>query len=349
MRRLVFRALLVCGGVGVALAAGEGWLRSSHSTLPSLAALEGYRGREPFLARFLDSAQQGFTLEHCDQPPPGGAPVRRDLHGQGSRELTLLVAGDSVAHGWGVSDGAGWADHLADTVARETTAAVELVRTGAPGQGYCNWVAETHGALDSGLEPDLAVLQVFADDIEQRGMVLIDGEVAAVPGFGLPVPARELARRSYLANRLWFAWATHFGKPTPDRIDGLKGRAQFLAAVQDLGARFDQQGTPWTVALVAPAGRHLCDEDPRVETDCRWLEEDGESLARWLDHGGVPWVDLRTVWQSEPSDLLDREIFELERRHRLPVHPGPAGHRALAVGLESWASDAARPALVDVR
>lgn len=348
MKRLAPRLLLSFLGVVASLVGAELWLRASYADLPSLEALRKNRAAHPQLDRFLKTTQRDGQLERCDEPPPGHRPVEVELHGSEGEELVLHVAGDSIAQGWGVGPREGWASVLAGKVAEHAGRRVSLRRTGAPGQGFCSWSAETHGALDTLSPPDLAVLQVFVDDIEVRGMILLDGEVAAVPGFGLSPPLRALTWRSWLANRLWFAWATRLGAEQPERLDSLQGQRLFVESMQQLGERLDLAHAAWTLALVGPAGQHLCETDPRPRADCEWLGEDGERLARWLDDSGLPWIDLREAFAETPSDLLDRELGDLQHRHRLPVHPGPEGHRVLAEALWPWAEEALAGDLVEL-
>ena len=325
----------VVGGVSSAVLLAELVLRLSWPALPSVSAAQGVD--DPLVQDFVKRGMAGPHLPTCDQAPPKVNPGGPREVGEGSGPpLRLLVAGDSVARGWGVGDDDGWAVRLASSLADEERPVV-LRWAGHPGHGLCTWASHAHGSLSRGNAPDLAVLQVFADDIAVRGMIMVNGEVVAQPGFGSHPLVNLATRVSFVANRLWFAWATHRGPVFPERLDTLHGRQVFVRTLGRLGARLDEAGVAWTIVLVGPAGQHLCGQDPRVESDCSWLMADLDRMARWLDDAELPWIDLREVWADTPSDLLDRELGDLEVRGRLPVHPGPEGHAALAGAILPWA------------
>ncbi len=323
------RALLVLGGAAVALGLGELGLRLVHRRLPSLAAVDALDPRDRGeVQRWTEPVPQPAD---CHAPPgthrPAHRPKRARL-GTGPRRRVWAV-GDSLVQGWGVAPGMSWPEQAAARMAETEGVMVELLRLGSPGLGHCGWVADLHHALDTapeGTGPDRVWMQLFADDLERRDMVLVNDRVVALP-------AHPLARRSYLLNRLWFAWKAHQGGAVPDRATDAAGQAAFRRVMRALVDRLDEQGIPATLLLVPPAGIARCAARERPWGDCDWLAADQDLMARLLTAEGIPFVDLRGRWhETDPGTLPDEEQA-WTARGRLPVHPGPAGHAAIATAV----------------
>lgn len=341
------RPLLSLFGLLFGLAVAEVGLRLQSANLPSLAALDN---ADPLdLAEYHHWSDPPATSPGC-HPSPGVAPRRKrskftpDERPRKAGSLDLWVVGDSVVFGFGVGSNEGWAARLGARLASARPHPVQLSRLGGPGSGWCAWLTDLNAALDSGPPPDAAILQVFADDLEDRGVILVGGREAARPGYGAPAWAAPALRHSWLLNQLWFSWVTHLGPDVPLRAEGPVARDRFVTALTQAGARLEEKGVPWTLALVAPAGQPLCNEDQPRGSDCAWMAEDLARLADWLGSSQLPWLDLRQAWQDRPSDLLPAERIAWETRGRLPVHPGPLGHAALAEAAWPWLNAAIPPA-----
>jgi lysophospholipase L1-like esterase len=318
------RLALVAAGVCLAIGLGELGLRLSSPTLPSLAGLEGLDPRDRSeVQRWTDPVPQPADCRAAPGTRRVAHRPKRDRYGEGPRER-LWVVGDSVVQGWGVAPGAAWPQLLAQQRAATLGRQVDLLRLGSPGLGHCGWIADLHHALD-GATPDRVVMQLFGDDLERRELVLVNGQVVAWP-------RHALAQRSFLANRLWFAWASRRAGATPERDTDAAGQARFRRALRGITARLDTAGVPWQLVLVPPAGIERCTE-AAAWSDCDWLRADMALIAELLDAEGIPYVDLRSLWaELDPGTLPDEEHAWTERG-RLPVHPGPPGHAAIAERL----------------
>ncbi len=345
---LLKRLALAAASVAVTFAICEVGLRLSSPALPSLAALEGVdmrdlgdfrRWTEPRVryddqCEMLDPSALKRLPQRVMRVPLEGWSEGQTTISKGSMEPLpaelprLWVAGDSVAQGWGVEPTQTYAFGLAGRWAELQQQDVVLRHLGAPGMSYCGWLGEVHRTLDtSAPRPDQVVLQVFADDLEERGVILVRGQLVADPDHAEPAPLRPLLWHSYLANRLWFAQVGRHGSQTPER----QGEAaRFLSALQGVTERLDGEAVPWTVALVAPAGIERCAESTDAWSDCTWLSQDLERMAAWMDEVGQPYVDLRPVALLKAMDTLPDEEIAWVERGRLPVHPGKRGHALIA-------------------
>lgn len=330
----VARLALALGGVALALGLGEGALRLLHPTLPSLEALEGLDRRE--VGEFLEWSdpalreagcvpEQGRYRLHYRQRSATYAPPG---HPPSAEALDLWVAGDSLVAGWGVGQEQGWPHGLARALASARGARVRLTTVGGGGLGYCEVLADTHHLLARGRPPDALVVQLFADDLEQRNILLLRGRVAARPD-AVRGPLGWLVGRSWLANRVWFAWVSRLGGAEPARSRDDAGAERFRRALTLLAERAETEGFTLLFALVPPAGVGRCG-GPEPWSDCDWLRSDLDWMAGELASGGLDWVDLRQLWQARDPQTLPDEEAAWEARRRLPVHPGVGGHAALA-------------------
>jgi len=314
------RLLLVVGGVAAALLAGEVVVRVQSPSLPSLAPLDGVDPRVwGDVQRWTDPATD---LDHCGHPDaPVRFPPRTEHHGEGLGKQ-LWVVGDSIVHGFGVGPTDAWPQRMAADLSSHLAAPIQLTRLGGPGLGYCGWTSSLrkHRAR---LTPDAVVLQVFADDLERRDLVLVDGRVAAIP-------RHPVLRSSWLVNRLWLAWVSRLGSARPARDADHAGLAQFRSVVGSTLDQLQADGIPTLIVLVPPAGLPRCTDAETGFSDCDWLRTDQDLLATTLDTLGHPWLDLRTAWDNTPPDTLPDEERAWTERGRLPVHPGPEGHKRLA-------------------
>lgn len=332
--RWPLRGALAALGLLLALLPLELLLRWSNPSLPSLAALDGVDPRE--VGEFM----RWTTLQ--DRPPdcraaPGAHRLRYRTRSatygaaDGSEPaLRLWVVGDSLVAGWGLPPGTAWPHGLGRGLAAAAGQAVDLTLVGGAGLGHCDLLLDANLLLDSG-RPDALVFQLFADDLEYRTMVQVRGRVAARPD-AVGGPGGWLAQRSWLANRLWFHWVSRGGGATGARDLDAGGRQRFLAALRGIDARAGQAGATTLFVLVPPAGVARCGDDA-AWSDCDWLLSDLAWMAEALAESGLRWLDLRDIWtRHDPATLADEEQAWTERRH-LPVHPGVAGHDALAAAV----------------
>lgn len=328
-------------GLAAAAAAGtllllEAGLRLAYAELPSLAPLAGVES-----APAGSLAEDEVGRETCRQPPGGEilhSSWSLEIPGQGEA-LHLWAAGDSITMGAGVRQEQTYAADLARRLAESTGRPVHLLDVGIQGAAYCNTVQDLHLYLDRACPgedcPDALVLQLFADDLEQRTMYEVQGQVIAFP-WREPNPLlRPVVSRSYLANLVWSQLRARRGSATPDRGILEADQRRFRGSLRALADRLDALDVAWVITLVPPAGLPWCDDADfaaRV-TDCAWMAQDMDLMAVMLVQEGLPWVDLRSTWHGLPDVTLDEERQELARRGRLPVHPSAAGHAHLGEAL----------------
>ena len=310
-------------GVGLALGLAEAGLRATAAGLPSLAAwyLLDERDRSE-VQSWTDPTPEPADCRDDSDLGHWSAPPRRSTHGSGKASRTLWVAGDSLVHGWGVSSGVSWPEQLADHLVAHDGKTRRLTRWGGPGLGYCGWARDVHRALDNG-RADLVLLQVFADDLEHRRLVRVRGHLLARPD-------HPLLWHSFLANRLWFAWLQWAGD-----ADGLRHRDRatdhrFRRVLRALVDRLDEKAVPWRLLLVAPAGFSRCAAPHDSWGDCDWLSADLARMARLLTDEDLPYTDLRGIEATPDFDTLPDEEQAWTDVGRLPIHPGPRGHAAIA-------------------
>ncbi len=339
---------LALAGLGLGLGGAELALRAAHPTLPSLEALARSDTRE--VGEFMRWSDPARREAGCVP-----APDQQRLHyrqrsatyapagmGPDPSALRLWVAGDSLVAGWGVGPDRAWPHGLARGAAEALGRRVQLTTVGGGGLGYCEILQDLHILLARS-KPDLIVVQVFADDLEQRALLLLEGGVVARPDLA-PGALAWLARRSWLANRVWFAQVSRLGGAEPIRALDDEGRADLERAWDLLEARAREQGAEVLFALVPPAGIERCAAGDPSWSDCDWLSYDQGWLAEALRAGGHRWVDLRGIWAQHDPETLPDEEAAWEARGRLPVHPGLGGHRAIVEATLPAVVEAARAA-----
>ncbi len=316
---------LAVAGFGVLLSFGlaEAGLRAFEPGVPSLAAWFALDERDRSeVQSWTDPTPEPADCRDAADLGHWSAPPRRSHHGPGKASQTLWVAGDSLVHGWGVAQGASWPEQLADQLVAADGRSRKLSRLGGPGLGFCGWVRDVHRALDAG-RADLVLLQVFADDLEHRRLVRVRGHLLARPD-------HPLLWHSFLANRLWFAWLQWAGD-----ADGLRHRdrrtdLRFRRVLRVLVDRLDGLQVPWHLLLVAPAGFSRCAAPHDSWGDCDWLSADLKRMADLLADEDIPFFDLRGIEGSPDFDTLPDEEQAWTDVGRLPIHPGPRGHRRIA-------------------
>ena len=324
-------------GVALTVAAVEGGLRLHSPVLPSLRG-----GVGPFVPaeRPAVVALEPDVVGCVELDANGDAPkawVRRFGAGDepGHR---ILFAGDSVTLGQGVRPSETYAGLIGAAYANAYGVPVEVVNAGVNAAGYCGVIRAVHHH-QAKAEFQKTVVTLFADDLEQRAVLLEGDRVRANPR-AIDGLVAAVASRSHLFNWVWHAAVskavehqTRVGGAPPAHIM-LPGRSvpkQTLDNLHDSIKGLSHVNPVWL--LVPPAGLSLCPTPADPTSECGWMAADMDRIAEVLDAAQADWVDLRTI--HEPSHVLDAERAWWNRDGRLPVHPNAAGHAALAGGARS--------------
>jgi lysophospholipase L1-like esterase len=331
------RSVVFCLAAGVAFGAGELVLRLQDSMLPSM------RGG---LEAFLPSERPAVVALEADLPgcvetdTNGAAPKAWGMRvGEGVGPAhKLLFAGDSVTLGQGVKPAETYAVLLGTAYAETKGVAVEVVNSGVNAAGYCGVIRSVHHhhAHESF---ERTVVTLFADDLEQRAVVLEGDRIRANPRQLSGAVARA-ATWSHLINWFWHLAlsqsvkrVTEAGESPPAHVT-LPGRTVPRETLLNLERSIQGlSGIAPLWLLVPPAGLSLCPERPDPRSECGWMAADLERIAAVLNASGEEWVDLRSIKGS--NYILNIERAWWERDGRLPVHPNQEGHRALAAAAAS--------------
>lgn len=320
----------VCLSACLMVGAIELGLRLHSDELPSMRG--GVRPFSPSERPSVVAMQP--DVPGCVEVDPHGAAPRAWgwMIGEGEPHR-LLFAGDSVTLGQGVRPADTFAVQLGLAYAEANGVAVEVVNAGVNAAGYCGVIRAVHH--HHAKEPFArTVVALFADDLEQRAVVLDGGSLRANPAL-LNGAVASLATRSHAVNWVWHAGLARSvqrqidegGVPPPhvtvpgrsipaETMDNLKASIEGLTKFNPL----------WLV--IPPAGLSHCPETPDPHSECGWLVDDMDRIAGVLASTGSDWVDLRHI--HDAGFTLGVEMAWWRREGRLPVHPNPEGHTALA-------------------
>lgn len=337
MNRTLARVVLVVGGGLLGLLAAESALRLAYPTLPSISAI---RDRDWGVEKTTWQAgpEGGSAAPHTDgclgDDAVDLAQRSQRFGADGAGEpVTLWIAGDSFTEGSGDERGGGYAPRLGRALAERLERPVTYTRFGHSGGNYCTWTAELRWALSQGLAPDLLVVQLFADDLEQHTMLAVGGKLVRFPHTEPDDRVRWAVRRSYLANLLWFSWGIRSGA-TSRRLIHQRSQADFVRTLRELDQALTDAGAGLLVFQVDPTGPDLCPADPVPGSRCAHLVEDGALIAGLARDAGVPYVDLRDLWAPDGGDAWALEVQAFDAGEiDMVVHPGPDGHARLAETL----------------
>jgi hypothetical protein len=214
---------------------------------------------------------------------------------------------------------------------------------GVPGGGYCEVLRALHHELDAA-DPDVVVLQVFADDLEQRAMIILDGAPLVFPASAGSPWVRGLVSHSYAANWAWSRFVAR-QSPGPTRFVSEEGQAGFQSAMKALGERLDDQGTAFFVFLLPPSGVKACNRPGPQEQICGWYAEDLNHMEALLVGVGISPLRLDTLWSNPSVQALPQELRRAETEPAyVPIHPSAAGHTHLAQALAPPVAAALSPA-----
>jgi len=320
----------VCLSGCLMVAAVEVGLRVQSDDLPSMRG-----GIQPFspTERPAVVAMQPDVQGCIEADPHGDAPQAWGwMIGEGEPHK-LLFAGDSVTLGQGVRPAETFAVQMGLAYAATHGVAVEVVNAGMNAAGYCGVIRAVHHhhAKESFAR---TVVALFADDLEQRAVVLEGDALRANPAL-LDGAIASLATHSHAVNWLWHAGLTRSvqrqldeGGALPPHIT-IPGRTIPSETINNLKASIEglaKFNPLWLV--IPPAGLSHCVATPDPRSECAWLVDDMDRIAAVLASTGSDWVDLRTIHGADFT--LNVEMAWWRREGRLPVHPNRQGHKAIA-------------------
>ena len=256
----------------------------------------------------------------------GDGQVQR--YGSGESPQRLWIAGDSLAYGLGVSPEQTLGAHLSQSITVHTGGAVETRQLAVPGAGYCTALQRVAGALVENT-PDTVLLVLSADDLEERLMLSVRGQLVAPPDLASGRLTRYLVQRSWFANLLWFrltAWRE--ASQDQKRFVGEETRDNFRSAMAELNRRVAGSGGKLLAEIVEPPGMPHC-SGSLMQERCEWLKSDMETMDALLDEVGVPHTSIAGVWPKSLEYIVPRE-HSMASRGMLAMHPSAEGHRLLA-------------------
>jgi len=273
----------------------------------------------------------------CRESDTGDKPVAwtRTFGSGVEPPLRVLVAGDSISLGEGVSPEESYAGLVGAELSIRHGRPVEVVNAGVNAAGYCHVIRAVHQHVAAD-DFEYVVIGLFADDLEQRAVTLHDGALRADPGM-VGGAIGTMATRSYVLNWVWFqvlkyavsvqtdggtrpaAHVTRPGRKIPER-----SLQNFSASVRGLN-----QYKPLFL-LIPPVGGPLCPPEPAQGSECSWLFQDMDEMAIRLTDSGARFLDLRGLWADGEDHTQAIEQRWWRENGRLPVHPDAAGHARIA-------------------
>ena len=348
-RRKQLVALVVSTVVGVI--AVEWGLRWVYPYLPSISALQGSDFR---LERLVDLAEdpdltvchevRTFLSHRSRWVGPGAA---SGVHfaelgsvstsgdgtvsrfGSGTVDKHFWIAGDSLAYGLGVEAYQTMGAELSRSMTAQTGGAVDLRNLAVPGAGYCTVAQRVAGALGNNA-PDVVLLVLSADDLEERLMLSVNGQLVAPPDLASGRLTRWLVNRSWFANLLWFratAWIESQSK-SEKRFVGQDTRDGFRHAMATLKERIETRGGTLVAAVVEPPGMPLC-SGSLMQERCDWLKDDMKTMGELLGEAGVTHTTVSGIWSQSLEHIVPRE-HGIASKGMLAMHPSAEGHQRIA-------------------
>ena len=354
VRNARWLAMLVSTVVGVY--AVEFGLRQVYPTLPSIAALQGSDFRLEQLVDLADDpdldlchevrtflshrsrwlspgAASGVHFAALQHVSMDGDGVVRSFGSQGANHpRQLWLAGDSLAYGLGVNPEESFGSHLAGRVTRHTGGQVQLRNLAVPGAGYCTVVQRVAAALQQH-DPDVVLLVLSADDLEERLMLQVNGQLVAPPDLATNRVVRWMVNRSWFANLLWFRLAalSELANGERSRFVGAATKDGFQTAMKVLNQRVSSRGGRLAVAIVEPPGMPLC-RGALSKSRCGWLYEDISTMSALLTEVGIQHQKIEGIWSGSLSDIVPKE-HALAKQGMLAMHPSATGHQIIAEAL----------------
>ncbi len=348
-RRMQILALMVSTVVGAI--AVEWGLRWVYPYLPSISALQGSDFR---LERLVDLAEdpdlsvchevRTFLSHRSRWVGPGAA---SGVHfaelgavstsgdgtvsrfGSGSVDKTFWIAGDSLAYGLGVQAHKTMGAELSRWMTAQTGGAVDMRNLSVPGAGYCTVAQRVAGALVNNA-PDVVLLVLSADDLEERLMLSVNGQLVAPPDLASGRFTRWLVNRSWFANLLWFRVTALMESQASGakRFVGQETQDAFRHAMTTLKERVEGRGGTLVAAIVEPPGMPLC-SGSLMQERCEWLKDDMATMARLLKTADVPHTMVSGIWSRSLEHIVPRE-HGIASKGMLAMHPSAEGHQRIA-------------------
>ncbi|MEE2751720.1 MAG: SGNH/GDSL hydrolase family protein [Myxococcota bacterium] len=313
--------------------------RVRFPVLPSLSALQSPEAVEFWGHDSPPIATSPSTSSNCQDPPgetrAGSAhvapPVRRHVFGDDNNARpNILVAGDSIAWGYGVEPTEAWGAILGQTLHQSLNKNLSVSVVGIPGGGYCEILRGIHRELDAA-PTDVVVLQVFADDLEQRAMMVVDGAPLVYPAQATHPTTRTLASHSYVFNWVWAHWSSR-NQSTTARFISTEGQNNFQQAMSNLKKRTDALDIQLVAFQIQPAGLKACSETDAPA--CGWYHEDHSLMTQLLGQAGIQALDLSAIWDNPERWVLEKERMRMQREpNYVAIHPNKQGHALLASAL----------------
>jgi hypothetical protein len=345
-------ALLLSTMIG--LVCVELGLRNVYRTLPSISALDGSEFRLEWLVDLSDDPDGSLChevesfLSHRSRwtgPDTDTEVYFSELHrvnmasegevtkfGSGETERTLWIGGDSLAYGLGVESQQSLGAHLSRSMASETGGSVYMRNLAVPGAGFCTVVQRVAGALHRQV-PDIVMVVLSADDLDERLMLSVNGRLVAPPDLAESEVARRMVRRSWLANLVWFRWVSWSEAvgSKERRFIGEDTQKGFREAMAVLKKRVEGRGGRMVAAIVEPPGMPLC-RGTTQEERCRWLRSDMQTMSGLLTEAGVQHKVVSGIWPGSLQDIVSRE-HAIAKRGLLAMHPSAEGHERISKAL----------------
>jgi len=349
-----FRWLALVVSTLVGLVCVELGLRNVYRTLPSINALNGSEFRLEWLVDLSEDPDSSLChevrsfLSHRSRwtGPGTGVEVHfSQLHsvdmvgegavtkfGSGETGRTLWIGGDSLAYGLGVEAHQTLGAHLSRSMASKTGGAVYLRNLAVPGAGFCTVAQRLAGALQRQM-PDLVMVVLSADDLEERLMLSVNGKLVAPPDLAESSVARWSVKRSWLANLAWFRWVSWSEAvgSKERRFIGSDTQEGFRDAMADLKKRIEGRGGRMVAAIVEPPGMPLC-RGPTQQERCGWLQSDMQTMSALLTEAGVQHKVVSGIWSGNLQDIVSRE-HAIAKRGILAMHPSAEGHERVGEAL----------------
>jgi len=338
----------------------EWGLRGVYPYLPSVSALHGSDFR---LERLVDLAEdpdlsvchevRTFLSHRSRWVGPGAASgvhfaelgavstsgdgdVKRFGSGDGGRGF--WIAGDSLAYGLGVDPDKSVGATLSRAMTRETGGAVNLRNLSVPGAGYCTVAQRVAGAVKRN-GPDVVLIVLSADDLEERLMLSVNGKLVAPPDLASNRLVRWAVNRSWFANLLWFRVTALMEsvQSRGKRFVGQDTRDGFRHAMSTLKSRIEARGGTMAAVIVEPPGMPLCSGSLTQER-CDWLKEDMEIMSDLLVEAKVEHRTVSGIWSRSLSNIIERE-HGIAQQGMLAMHPSAEGHERLATFIWPFLKD----------
>lgn len=332
MSRVLSGALLA----GLAFAAVEVGLRLQDSALPSMRGTTRpfVPSERPAVLALADD------VKGCVEPDANGEPPTawRLTYGADQRPpLRILFVGDSVTLGQGVSPEETYGALLGAALSATHNHPVEVVNGAVNAAGYCGVFRSMHHHHAHG-HFDRTVVALFADDLEQRAVLLEGDRILANPKRLNGIVA-DVASRSHAFNWLWYFVVsqaverlTDSGSPLPPHVT-VPGRSVPESTLSNLRSSIDRVASERPMfVLLPPVGAAVCSTDAAPTSECGWMTADLGLMAEVLNESGVDWFDLRSY--PTQAHQLESERRDWRRDGRLPVHPNREGHSAIAAVLQ---------------